>query len=142
MTQQALFNPAIVDWAQARAGLTEGDLARKMGVKPARLMQWKTGGEAMTFKQMKKLAEKTHTPLGYLFADKPPEESLPVPDFRTFGDRDSARANLSVNLLDTIYGMQRRQNWFRDYLIEIGADPLPFLYGRRRGFQSRLRDAG
>jgi len=126
MTQQAIFNPAIVDWAQARAGLTVVDLARKMGVKPARLMQWKTGGEAMTFKQMKKLAEKTYTPLGYLFADKPPAEFLPVPDFRTFGDRDSARANLSVNLLDTIYGMQRRQNWFRDYLIEIGADPLPF----------------
>jgi len=126
MTQQTPFNPEIVDWARVRAGLTDGDLARKMGVKPARLMQWKTGDEAMTFKQMKKLAEKTHTPLGYLFADKPPEESLPVPDFRTFGDRDSARANLSVNLLDTIYGMQRRQNWFRDYLIEIGADPLPF----------------
>lgn len=130
MTQQALINqeinPEIVAWAQARAGLTVDDLARKMGVKPDRLMQWKTGGETMNFKQMKKLAEKTHTPLGYLFAEKPPKESLPVPDFRTFGDHDAARARPSVNLLDTLYGMQRRQNWFRDYLIEIGADPLPF----------------
>ena len=126
MTQQMLINPEIVDWAQARAGLTVDGLAKKMGVGPDRLMQWKTGREAMTFKQVKKLAEKTYTPLGYLFAEKPPEESLPVPDFRTFGDRDSARANPSVDLLDTIYGMQRRQNWFRDYLIEIGAAPLPF----------------
>ena len=126
MTQQAFINPEIVDWAQARAGLTVDGLAKKMGVGVDRLMQWKTGGEAMTFKQMKKLAEKTYTPLGYLFAEKPPEEYLPVPDFRTFGDRDSARANPSVDLLDTIYGMQRRQNWFRDYLIEIGASPLPF----------------
>lgn len=126
MTQQTLINQEIVAWAQARAGLTVDDLAKKMGVKPDRLMQWKTGGEAMTFKQMKKLAEKTHTPLGYLFAEKPPEESLPVPDFRTFGDHDAARARPSVNLLDTIYGMQRRQSWFRDYLIEIGAAPLPF----------------
>jgi len=126
MTQQAFINPEIVDWAQARAGLTVDGLAKKMGVGVDRLMQWKTGGEAMTFKQMKKLAEKTYTPLGYLFAEKPPEESLPVPDFRTFGDHDSAHAKPSVNLLDTIYGMQRRQNWFRDYLIEIGAGPLPF----------------
>ena len=125
MTQRTLINPGIVDWAQARAGLTVDDLARKMGVRPDRLMRWKTGGEAMTFKQIKKLAEKTYTPLGYLFAEKPPVESLPVPDFRTFGDY-SARAKPSVDLLDTIYGMQRRQNWFRDYLIEIGAAPLPF----------------
>lgn len=126
MTQLSLINPEVVAWAQARAGLTVDDLARKMGVKPARLMQWKTGGEAMTFKQMKKLAEKTYTPLGFLFAEKPPVESLPVPDFRTFGDRDSARAKPGVDLLDTLYGMQRRQSWFRDYLIEIGAEPLPF----------------
>jgi len=132
MTQQMLINPEIVDWAQARAGLTVDGLAKKMGVGVDRLMQWKTGGEAMTFKQMKKLAEKTYTPLGYLFAEKPPEESLPVPDFRTFGDRDSTHAKPSVNLLDTIYGMQRRQNWFRDYLIEIGAGPLPFTQSEAR----------
>jgi len=132
MTQQALIkpNPEIVDWAQARAGLTLKDLARKMGVTPGRLTQWKTGDEAMTFNQMKKLAENTHTPLGYLFAEKPPVESLPVPDFRTFGDRDPARTKISVDLLDTIYDMQRRQNWFRDYLIEIGAAPLPFIVQR------------
>ena len=126
MTRQALISPEIVAWAQARAGLSADDLAKKMGVNPDRLMRWKTGDEAMTFKQIKKLAEKTYTPLGYLFAEKPPVESLPVPDFRTFGDRDSARAKPSVDLLDTIYSMQRRQNWFRDYLIEIGAAPLPF----------------
>ena len=130
MTRQALINPEIVAWAQARAGLSADDLAKKMGVNPDRLMRWKTGGEPMTFKQMKKLAEKTYTPLGYLFAEKPPVESLPVPDFRTFGDRDSAHAKPSVNLLDTIYIMQRRQNWFRDYLIEIGAGPLPFIAPR------------
>ena len=78
MTRQALINPEIVAWAQARAGLSADDLAKKMGVNPDRLMRWKTGGEPMTFKQMKKLAEKTYTPLGYLFAEKPPVESLPV----------------------------------------------------------------
>ena len=55
MTRQALINPEIVAWAQARAGLSADDLAKKMGVNPDRLMRWKTGGEPMTFKQMKKL---------------------------------------------------------------------------------------
>ena len=128
MTQR-FINPDIVTWARERAGLSVDNLAKKMAVKPERLQKWEAGEVPMTLKQMKKLAKKTYTPLGYLFSEKPPEETLPIPDFRTFGDHDPLRAKPSATLLDTIYTMQRRQNWFRDYLIEAGAEPLPFVTG-------------
>ena len=126
---QTFINPDIVTWARERAGLSVNKLAKKMAVKPERLHEWEAGQAPMTIKQMRKLAEKTYTPFGYLFGEEPPEETLPIPDFRTFGDRDSLRAKPSATLLDTIYTMQRRQNWFRDYLIEAGAEPLPFVTG-------------
>ena len=126
---QTFINPNIVIWARERAGLSVAGLAKKMAVKQDRLEKWEAGQEPMTLKQMKKLAEKTYTPFGYLFSKEPPDETLPIPDFRTFGDRDPLRAKPSAPLLDTIYAMQRRQNWFRDYLIEAGAEPLPFVTG-------------
>ena len=128
MTQtQTFIKPELVVWARERAGLSEKDLAKKMSVSPERLDDWQTGKASLTIREMEKLAQKTYTPLGYLFASKAPEETLPIPDFRTFGDHDPTRRRPSGALLTTLYAMQRRQNWFRDYLIEIGADPVPLV---------------
>lgn len=130
MTQtQTFIKPELVVWARERAGLSEEDLAKKMSVSPERLDDWQTGKASLTIREMEKLAQKTYTPLGYLFASKAPEETLPIADFRTFGDHDLTRRKPSGALLTTLYTMQRRQNWFRDYLMGIGADPVP-LVGR------------
>ena len=130
MTQaRILIEPELVAWARKRAGLSEEALAKKMSVKPERLRGWQTGDLPMTFGQIKKLAAKTYTPLGYLFAPKAPRETLPIADFRTFGDHDPAKARPSGAMLTTIYTMQRRQNWYRDYLMEAGAAPVA-LVGR------------
>jgi hypothetical protein len=51
--------------------------------------------------------------VGYLFLPAPPDEPLPIPDFRTLAGREVTRP--SPNLLDTIYLCQQRQDWFRDY---------------------------
>ena len=128
MTQtQTFIKPELVVWARERAGLSEEDLAKKMSVSPERLDDWQTGKASLTIREMEKLAQKTYTPLGYLFASKAPEETLPIADFRTFGDHDLTRRKPSGALLTTLYTMQRRQNWFRDYLMEIGADPVPLV---------------
>lgn len=87
-------------------------------------MQWEQDGE-ISAKRAEKLAHATHTPYGYLFLPAPPQEKLPVPDFRTLDDAPVQRP--SPNLLDTIYGMQKRQDWLRDYLIEEGEDPKEFV---------------
>ncbi|HBK55231.1 MAG TPA: DNA-binding protein, partial [Xanthomonadales bacterium] len=54
-----------------------------------------------------------HVAVGYLFLPAPPQEPLPIPDFRTLADREVTRP--SPDLLDTIYLCQQRQDWFRDY---------------------------
>ena len=98
-----------------------------MFVSSERLHDWQIGKASLTIREMEKLAQKTYTPLGYLFASKVPEETLPIADFRTFGDPDPKRRMPSGALLTTLYTMQRRQNWFRDYLMESGADPVPLV---------------
>jgi Zn-dependent peptidase ImmA (M78 family) len=45
--------------------------------------------------------------------------------FRTIAG--SEKHPLSPNVTDVIATMQQRQSWMRDYLLEEGADPLPFI---------------
>jgi hypothetical protein len=75
--------------------------------------------------QLESFSKATLTPLGYFFLPNPPVEPLPVPDFRTVKDLVVARP--SAALLETIYSMQRRQDWLREYLEEEGEDSLPFV---------------
>ena len=65
------------------------------------------------------------TPFGAMFLDAPPNEELPVPDFRTRNDAPLKR--YSPNLLDTIQTMQRRQAWMREWLVDQGTEPLDFV---------------
>lgn len=114
-------NPKLIRWARERSGLDESALGERF----PRLAQWQTGELQPTFKQLEDFARATLTPFGAFFLQEPPEEKLPVPDFRTMRDQRPRRP--SAALLETIYQMQRRQNWMGDYLIEEGEDPLPFI---------------
>jgi Zn-dependent peptidase ImmA (M78 family) len=108
-------------WARERSRLPAGDVFRRF---PG-LAAWEDGSRQPTFKQLEKFASATHTPFGYLFLSTPPEEPLPVPDFRTIGDTEIGHA--SPNLLDTIYQCQQRQDWYRDYARVNGEDPIPLV---------------
>jgi len=118
------LQPALLEWARTRAGLSVEELAEKVGVKPETAEHWEEAGE-LTYVQARKLAAKTHTPFGYLFLSKPPVEKLPIPDFRVMaGD---AVGKPSTNLLDVIYQSQRRQDWFREHQQAEGAAALDFV---------------
>ena len=122
--QQITLEPKVLRWARERVSLSRDELAKKMTVKPEHVAQWEQTGK-ISIARIDNLAAKTYTPLGYLYLSEPPEERLPIRDFRTrSGD---APARPSVGLLDTVYLMQRRQAWMRDDLIEGGADPLAFV---------------
>ncbi len=64
-----------------------------------------------------------------LFLDSPPQESLPIPHFRTASDKPVVRP--SVDLLDTITTMLRRQDWMRERSIEGGSPPLKYVGSAR-----------
>ena len=72
-----------------------------------------------------------HAPIGYFFLTEPPEESLPVPDFRTMGN--DAIGGASPDLLDTVYLSQQRQDWYRDYARLNREPPVDFVGSFRAG---------
>lgn len=120
---QITLEPTVLRWARERVNLTPETLAEKLNVKPDRVTEWEQSGK-ISIAQADRLAARTYTPLGYLYLGEPPDDSLPIRDFRT---RGGPPTRPSPNLLDTIYQMQRRQAWMRDDLIENEEDPLPFV---------------
>ena len=118
------LQPEVLRWARERAGFDTVELAGKLQVKPERVLEWENSGE-ISVAQARKLAQRTYTPEGYLFLDEPPEDHLPIADFRTVGDRPLRRP--SPNLLDTVYTMQSRRAWMREELLSEEADPLEFV---------------
>ena len=121
---QITLQPHVLRWARQRAGLSPEQLAKKVNVNVDRVTQWEQTGK-ISVAQADRLAARTYTPLGYLYLDNPPDESLPIQDFRTRAGQPPNRP--SPNLLETIYQMQLRQAWMRDELIEYEEDPLPFV---------------
>ena len=117
--------PEMLTWACERAGYDVEHFSQKI----PQLNSWIKNERHPTLKQLEKLAHITHTPFGYLFLPEPPEETLPVPDYRTVTGTSQNRP--SPNLLDTIYAMQHRQDWLREFLIEEGMEPLPFVASAR-----------
>ncbi len=120
----ATLNPTVLQWARKKAGLSEENLAQKVGVKLGLVKEWEATG-SIPLDLVEKVAEKTRTAFGFLFLPEPPHPSLPIADFRRIDP--SQPAVHSEELLDIIYAAQLKQNWYREYLIENGVKPLPFV---------------
>jgi len=119
-------NVKILHWAMDRANLAPEALERKF----PKIKRWVVGDLQPTLKQLESLAKATLTPLGFFFLDEPPEEHLPIPHFRTLGDETPRKP--SPDLLETVQAMQRRQAWMREFLMDQGQEPLPFVRSTRR----------
>lgn len=118
-------SPEMLRWARKRAGRAQEDLADKFTMLPL----WEDGELQPTVKQVEAFARAVHVPVGYLFLDEPPDEALPIPDFRTVGGR--ALTHPSPDLLDTIYACQERQSWYRDFARVTGQPQLEFVASAR-----------
>lgn len=123
MTRVAVSN-AVLRWALQRSGRPSA-IERKF----PKLGEWLRGESWPTLRQLEDLANATSTPLGYFFLSEPPEERLRIPHFRTLGGEPTFRP--SPDLLETVQMMERRQAWMREYLIEQGQEPLPFVRSAR-----------
>jgi Zn-dependent peptidase ImmA (M78 family)/transcriptional regulator with XRE-family HTH domain len=108
-------------WARERAGKESQVLAARF---PS-LEAWEAGEIQPTLRQLEQFAKAAHAPVGYFFLPAPPEESVPIPDFRTIANRPVVRP--SPNLLDTIYICQQRQEWYRQDAQVTGELTLPFI---------------
>lgn len=117
----------ILVWARQRAGRSIESLTDHF----PKLAAWETGDARPTLKQLESFARAVHVPVGYLFLSEPPNEPVPIPDFRTMAD--AAFGQPSPDLLDTIYLCQQRQDWYRDFARQMGDQPLPFVGALRAG---------
>ncbi len=124
MTRVAV-SEAVLSWAVERSGVPVATIRRRF----PRLEEWRAGSARPTLRQLEDLARATSTPLGFLFLERPPDERLPIPHFRTV--RDATPRRPTADLLETVHTMQRRQAWLRDYLVEDGHEPLSFVGSAR-----------
>ncbi|QHD04908.1 ImmA/IrrE family metallo-endopeptidase [Pseudomonas sp. R76] len=125
MTQTAFINPAILSWSRQRAGLSEAQIAKGLALKIVKVKRWEGGQNLPTFNQAQKWAVITQIPFGFLFLKAPPQEHLPIPDLRTVGGVFPHKP--SLNLMDTVRDVLRKQDWYLEYLQDHERAPLPFV---------------
>ena len=110
---RANVKPSLITWARERAGLESADLAHRF----PKLEAWEAGETLPTLKQVEDFAHAVHVPVGYLFLPAPPDELLPIPDFRTMTMAGQPVRRASPDLLNTIYMAQERQDWYREFAL-------------------------
>jgi Zn-dependent peptidase ImmA (M78 family) len=113
--------PNILRWAADQRGLSLDALVDLLGT-PSKADAYKAG--KLSIAQTEKLAQKTHIPFGYFFLETPPANiTRSLPDLRQLPDH----APLSIDFFDTLDDVQRKQQWYQDYLKDQGTQPLPFV---------------
>lgn len=114
-------------WARERAGKDVEGLRRQF----PKLEDWEAERVKPTLKQLEAYARATYAPFGFFFLEEPPEETFPIPFFRTA--ETAAPRRPSPNLLDTVQAMQRRQDWLSEFLARDGEPRVPFVGSARVG---------
>ncbi|MFO7790609.1 MAG: ImmA/IrrE family metallo-endopeptidase [Bacteroidales bacterium] len=120
MRNEVDINTNMISWAISRAGYNLHEFTQKLPL----VNDWIDGSKKPTVKQLENFAKKVYLPFGYLFLQEPPEESLPIPFFRSNGNQ---KDNVSINVYDTIQLLLQRQDWLKSYLIENDFDSLDFV---------------
>ena len=113
--------PELLRWARDRSRIDESALALRF----PQLAAWERGEKYPTLKQLETFAKATHTPVGFLFLQKPPVERVPIPDLRTVKNRPVDAP--SPDLLETLYQCQQRQEWYREFARWTAEPPRDFV---------------
>ena len=117
--------PKLLRWARERAGYGADALTGRF----PKLEDWESGEVCPTFKQLEAFAKAMNTPVGFLFLAEPPVECVPIPDFRTVANVHVG--NPSLDLLDTVYLCQQRQDWYREFARSMHEPALGFVGSAR-----------
>ncbi|MBN9619003.1 MAG: ImmA/IrrE family metallo-endopeptidase [Actinobacteria bacterium] len=119
MTVRVPVAPSVLSWALSVTGADADALRGRFKVD-----QWRSGAAEPTLKQLKDFAKAAGVGFGYLLLPEPPAWQLPIPDFR---EGLTAPPAPSADLVAVISQSQRRQDWYRDYVLGYGGEPLTFV---------------
>lgn len=119
MTVRVQVSPSVLTWALDVTGADQEGLFRRFKV-----ADWLNAEVRPTLRQLQDFAKAAGVPFGYLLLPQPPVWALPVPDFR---EGFEGTPTPSADLIAVIGQSQRRQEWYRDYSLSIGAEPLEFV---------------
>ncbi|MGH1511297.1 ImmA/IrrE family metallo-endopeptidase [Ralstonia solanacearum] len=112
----------VLDWAAAKAGETLLSFAEDVAKREKDRALIANG--RLTIPQAEKLAKRARIPFGHLFLSKPPAIERPrIPDLRQL----QSAAPLSDDFYETLEDVLAKQQWFAEYLVEVGAADLPFV---------------
>lgn len=119
MTVRVPVAPSVLSWA---LDVTGADVAKVRS--RFKVDKWLALDARPTLRQLQDFAKATGVGFGYLLLPQPPAWRLPVPDFREGFATPPAP---SANLIAVLSQSQRRQDWYRDYVLGDGGDPLEFV---------------
>jgi Zn-dependent peptidase ImmA (M78 family) len=109
-----------LEWAARQTGVSLSDVAPKISVKAANLIE----AGRLTPAQAEKFAKLVNVPFGFLFFSTPPKDRpIPIADFRSVQDSEP----LGKDFLDVYDDVVYKQSWYRDYLTAESASKLPFV---------------
>ena len=122
---EAYVTARVITWARERAKLSVEEVATGLGVKPEKIIAWEVGDAHPTLRQAEGMAQRLHVPFGYLFLSSPPKETIPLPDLRTIANRPLT--DPSPELIEVTQDALRKQDWYHQYRVAEGAEPLGFV---------------
>lgn len=114
------INKELIEWAIIR----NGNSLEEFYAQNPNVESWIKGEKFPTVKQLENFTHKVHVPFGYMFLPQPPNETIPLPFFRT-GKTTTNR--VSLNVFHTVQIVQDRQNWLTEYLEELNFPELDFV---------------
>lgn len=124
IVNRATINHDLLRWARERRDASFAQIGRSLHVGVDVVRAWETGESYPSFAKAQALARFLKIPFGYLFLTKPPSDDIPLPDFRTIGDRRHGAP--SPDFLDLCNQVLLKKEWYREYCEQISSPPVRF----------------
>ena len=122
--QYAPISPNVLHWALLDSGWQIEEVAKKITVKPEKIISWESGKKLPTFKQVQKLAKVLHRPLSIFFQKMPPVTIPLAAEYRRLPNVSVGQESPHLRL--SLRQMIRRRELAIELMEELNINPIPF----------------
>lgn len=143
--KQVPITGSVLQWAIREEGLTEKDLALRLGVAPEAVKRWEAGDEAPTTTQFNRLVEYLKRPSAVFFLPAPPAQASVQAHFRTAPGAPERRLNRQEShAVREARRLQEIASWLIQQLGEtvVGLSAWDTSEGVEEAAQEQRRELG